>query len=61
MRLGFHFFFSSELSVALVDESLTKPVARNVVAKAIFLFFQKAEEMLVSSPEASQVIGKLNY
>ncbi|KAL1124668.1 hypothetical protein AAG570_001292, partial [Ranatra chinensis] len=46
---------SNELSVSLVDEALTKPVARNV-AKAVSLFCQKGEQMLVTGPEATQVI-----
>lgn len=51
---------SNELSVALVDSTLTEAVAKNVVAKAIKLFCQKAEEMIVTTPEASQVIESPN-
>ncbi|KAK9509874.1 hypothetical protein O3M35_004771 [Rhynocoris fuscipes] len=46
---------SSELSVSLVDEALTIPVAKNV-SKAVSLFCQKGEQMLVNTPEATQVI-----
>ncbi|KAF6215256.1 hypothetical protein GE061_010008 [Apolygus lucorum] len=50
---------SSELSVSLVDEALTVPVARNI-AKAVSLFCQKGEQMLVNTPEATQVIEAPN-
>ncbi|BES89234.1 C5HC2 zinc finger [Nesidiocoris tenuis] len=50
---------SSELSVSLVDEALTVPVARNI-AKAVSLFCQKGEQMLVNTPDATQVIEAPN-
>lgn len=46
---------TSELSVSLVDESLSTVVAKNV-GKAIRLFCLKCEQSLVAGGEASQVI-----
>uniref|UniRef100_A0A224X7W7 Conserved oligomeric Golgi complex subunit 5 n=1 Tax=Panstrongylus lignarius TaxID=156445 RepID=A0A224X7W7_9HEMI len=46
---------SSELSVSLVDQALAIPVARNV-SKAVSLFCQKGEQMLVNTSDATQVI-----
>ncbi|XP_073988734.1 conserved oligomeric Golgi complex subunit 5 four way stop isoform X2 [Rhodnius prolixus] len=46
---------SSELSVSLVDQALAIPVARNV-SKAVSLFCQKGEQMLVNTADATQVI-----
>lgn len=46
---------TSELSVSLVDETLSTVVARNV-GKAIRLFCLKCEQGLITSGEASQVI-----
>lgn len=46
---------TSELSVSLVDESLSTIVARNV-GKAIRLFCLKCEQGLITGGEASQVI-----
>ncbi|KAK0167039.1 hypothetical protein PV327_004487 [Microctonus hyperodae] len=46
---------TSELSVSLIDESLSTIVARNV-GKAIRLFCLKCEQGLITTGEASQVI-----
>uniref|UniRef100_UPI00359007C5 conserved oligomeric Golgi complex subunit 5 n=1 Tax=Myxine glutinosa TaxID=7769 RepID=UPI00359007C5 len=47
---------SSELSVALVDPGLALAVARNV-SKSLQYYATKAEQLLSTEPDASQVIG----
>lgn len=54
-----NFLSFRELDVSLVDEALAGPVAKNV-AKAISLFCQKGEQMLINTPAATQVIGKIS-
>ena len=57
----FCFIFGlSELSVSLVDVSLSCTVARNI-SKTVRLFFLKCEQMIVTDGEATQVIGKFIY
>ncbi|PSN54614.1 Conserved oligomeric Golgi complex subunit 5 [Blattella germanica] len=46
---------TSELSVSLVDSSLSRTVARNI-GKAIRLFCLKCEQLIVTDGEATQVI-----
>nr|CAD7445308.1 unnamed protein product [Timema bartmani] len=46
---------TSELSVSLVDVSLSRIVARNI-SKTVRLFCLKCEQMIVTSGEATQVI-----
>nr|CAD7434700.1 unnamed protein product [Timema monikensis] len=46
---------TSELSVSLVDVSLSRTVARNI-SKTVRLFCLKCEQMIVTSGEATQVI-----
>ncbi|XP_049793255.1 conserved oligomeric Golgi complex subunit 5 [Schistocerca nitens] len=47
---------TSELSVSLVDETLSRTVARNI-GKAVRLFCLKCEQLTVTDGEATQVIG----
>ncbi|KAG7169758.1 Conserved oligomeric Golgi complex subunit 5-like [Homarus americanus] len=47
---------TSELNVSAVDKSLSKTVARNV-AESLQLFCVKCRQLVVTSGEASQVIG----
>lgn len=51
--------FFSELSVALVEETLSEKIAKNL-AKCIKLFAVKSEQQISSGPEAAQVIGQLH-
>jgi hypothetical protein len=50
-------FGPSELSVSLVDVSLSCTVARNI-SKTVRLFCLKCEQMIVTDGEATQVIGE---
>ncbi|XP_017779416.1 PREDICTED: conserved oligomeric Golgi complex subunit 5 [Nicrophorus vespilloides] len=47
---------TSEISVALVEETLVEKIAKNVT-KCIKLYAVKTEQLLATGPDASQVIG----
>lgn len=50
-------YFSSELSVSLIEGNLSEHISKNV-AKCIQMFAVKTEQQLETGSEAAQVIGK---
>lgn len=52
--------FYSELSVSLVEESLSEKVSKNV-SKCIKMYAVKTEQQLATGKEAGQVIGEKGY
>lgn len=51
--------FFSELSVALVEETLSDKVAKNI-SKCIKMYAVKTEQQLATGQEAANVIGSLS-
>ena len=51
-------FVYSELNVSAVDKALSETVARNV-AESLQLFCVKCQQLINTSGDASQVIGRL--
>jgi hypothetical protein len=50
---------TSELGVSLIDEALSRAVARNI-GKSVRLFCLKCEQSIAFGEDATQLIGKLS-